>query len=157
MQRIITQPNIHWGSICDITQTANNIAALEHSQVLFFPTMAFQLETAEEVLLSPKLITGTNKNISYDYRSEKLGGYTGENHQLLQQFMQRFATQAKNFVLNLLPHYKTTLTIGRTSYRPVEIEGRVPQSIRKDDTRLHVDAFPSTPMQGKRILRLFSN
>lgn len=27
----------------------------------------------------------------------------------------------------------------------------------KDDTRLHVDAFPATPNQGKRILRVFSN
>src|SRR5262249_22750790 len=26
-----------------------------------------------------------------------------------------------------------------------------------DDTRLHVDAFPSRPMQGRRILRVFSN
>jgi hypothetical protein len=38
----------------------------------------------------------------------------------------------------------------------VEIAGRV-TSWRHDDTRLHVDAFPSMPMRGKRILRVFSN
>jgi hypothetical protein len=38
----------------------------------------------------------------------------------------------------------------------VEIEGRS-LSWRKDDRRLHVDAFPSRPMGGKRILRVFSN
>ena len=31
------------------------------------------------------------------------------------------------------------------------------KSDRKDDRRLHVDAFPSRPTRGKRILRLFSN
>ena len=31
------------------------------------------------------------------------------------------------------------------------------QSWRKDDTRLHVDSFPATPSNGKRILRVFSN
>jgi hypothetical protein len=30
-------------------------------------------------------------------------------------------------------------------------------SWRKDDSRLHVDAFPSRPTQGERILRLFVN
>src|SRR5262249_56248117 len=45
---------------------------------------------------------------------------------------------------------------GRTSFRPVEIAGR-PSSWRKDDTRLHIDAFPATPVQGRRILRVFAN
>ena len=48
------------------------------------------------------------------------------------------------------------LTRGRTSFRPVEIAGR-PSSWRKDDTRLHIDAFPATPSQGRRILRVFAN
>src|SRR5439155_15937417 len=44
----------------------------------------------------------------------------------------------------------------RTSFRPVEIEGRK-TSWRKDDTRLHIDAFPATPVHGRRILRVFAN
>ena len=48
------------------------------------------------------------------------------------------------------------IQLGRTSFRPVEISGR-PSSYRKDDTRLHVDAFPATPNQGRRILRVFTN
>jgi 3-deoxy-D-manno-oct-2-ulosonic acid (Kdo) hydroxylase len=46
--------------------------------------------------------------------------------------------------------------MGRASLRPVEAAGRA-TSWRKDDTRLHVDAFPTTPLNGKRILRLFTN
>lgn len=40
-----------------------------------------------------------------------------------------------------------------------ELRGAVgsPSSWRKDDTRLHVDAFPSNPMQGTRLLRVFCN
>jgi hypothetical protein len=38
----------------------------------------------------------------------------------------------------------------------VEVAGRS-SSWRKDDTRLHVDAFPSSPVHGQRILRVFSN
>jgi len=44
----------------------------------------------------------------------------------------------------------------RASFRPAEIAGRA-SSWRKDDTRLHVDAFPATPSGGRRILRLFTN
>ena len=36
------------------------------------------------------------------------------------------------------------------------MEGRS-SSWRKDDTRLHVDAFPSRPNHGRRILRVFAN
>jgi hypothetical protein len=45
----------------------------------------------------------------------------------------------------------------RTSYRPVEVEGR-PYSVIQDDRLLHIDAFPSRPMKnGRRILRFFAN
>ena len=68
----------------------------------------------------------------------------------------RYAQTATDFVLSLLPHYRGRLEPAPTSYRPVEIEGR-PASAIHDDTRLHVDAFPSRPMRGRRIMRLFTN
>ena len=34
---------------------------------------------------------------------------------------------------------------------------RTRRSWRQDDTRLHIDAFPSNPMRGTRLLRVFSN
>jgi hypothetical protein len=46
--------------------------------------------------------------------------------------------------------------VARTSLRTVQISGRS-ISVRKDDKRLHIDAFPSNPNQGKRILRVFCN
>jgi hypothetical protein len=70
--------------------------------------------------------------------------------------MARFATQSRILLRNLLPRYAADLEQRRTSYRPVEIVGRSLSWLR-DDTRLHVDSFPSSPTQGKRILRVFSN
>ena len=55
-----------------------------------------------------------------------------------------------------LPAYRAAIEVGRASFRPVEIAGRA-SSWRKDDTRLHLDSFPATPVHGKRILRVFTN
>ena len=56
----------------------------------------------------------------------------------------------------MFPEYRGQLTRGRASFRPAEIAGRA-SSWRKDDTRLHVDSFPASPVQGRRILRVFTN
>ncbi|AHE66593.1 hypothetical protein Loa_01037 [Legionella oakridgensis ATCC 33761 = DSM 21215] len=100
-----------------------------------------------------------HKNISYDYMQQRLGGLASTNPSsalLMQQFMHRFADYARQLVDELLPQYHKDLRWGRTSYRPAEINGRH-SSKRKDDTRLHVDSFPSTPVNGLRILRVFCN
>jgi hypothetical protein len=68
----------------------------------------------------------------------------------------RFARDASGLVAAILPRYAPHLKRARTSYRPHAASGR-PVSWRKDDTRLHVDAFPSRPNHGERILRVFSN
>jgi len=70
--------------------------------------------------------------------------------------MAGFADFAQKTVTRLLPIYRTGLVRARASFRPIEIETR-PMPWRKDDTRLHIDAFPSAPIQGNRILRLFCN
>ena len=55
-----------------------------------------------------------------------------------------------------MPNY-ADVERARTSFRPVEVEGRVYSRI-KDDRLMHVDAFPSRPMgNGRRILRFFAN
>ena len=60
--------------------------------------------------------------------------------------MQRFATGAVDLMNGLFPRYAAHLERARTSYRPVEIAGRKAAPI-VDDTRLHVDAFPTRPMK----------
>ncbi len=56
----------------------------------------------------------------------------------------------------IVPEYAAHLRYAPTSFRPAQVENRV-QSWRADDRRLHVDAFPSRPNRGERILRVFAN
>jgi hypothetical protein len=134
------------------------LAALERGDVLFFPDLGVVFDDTARDLLSPAFGDGTAKNVSFDPASGMLRGThaAGAERERLTAMMVAFATAAASFVTGLLPGYAAALTLARTSYRPVEIAGRV-YSPLKDDTRLHVDAFPSTPTRGRRILRLFSN
>ena len=100
----------------------------------------------------------TAKNISFDPRSGRVGGFArdGSDAAALRDLVSRFSRLAATFVGEVLPDYRDRIEIGRTSFRPIEIAGRA-SSWRKDDTRLHVDSFPATPVHGRRILRVFSN
>jgi len=55
-----------------------------------------------------------------------------------------------------VPRYGEHLRRGATSFRPAVVQNRV-QSWRADDRRMHVDAFPSRPNYGERLLRVFTN
>lgn len=137
---------------------AQAIDGIESGYVVYFPHMPFHLLKEEGALLTPDLVGDGVKNISYKPDLGLLKGMRAspaEQNQMA-QMMHRFSNYATELVAALLPYYQGKIQAGKTSFRPVEVLGR-PSSYRKDDTRLHVDAFPSTPIQGKRILRVFSN
>jgi hypothetical protein len=138
-------------------QRAKAVDALEHGKVLVLPHLAFPFRDDEKDLFTPALSNGKSKNVSLKGTGE-LGGTvaTGDVAQRLSRMMERFAGAATHFLEELIPQYAGKLERAPTSYRPVEIEGRH-SSVIKDDTRLHVDAFPSRPMRGRRIMRLFTN
>ncbi|HET7237830.1 MAG TPA: Kdo hydroxylase family protein, partial [Terrimicrobiaceae bacterium] len=131
--------------------------SLESGKVLFLPHYGFQVTDAERNLLSPGVVN-KSKNVSYDPRTGAVGGtaLAGSDADLLRDMIARYSNFAQDLLLTLIPRYKDGTIRARTSFRPVEIEGRV-TSWRKDDTRLHVDSFPSAPTSGKRILRVFAN
>lgn len=133
--------------------------SLEQGQVLYFPGLNFALSTEEQRFLSPHVADPRSKNIGYGPKENKLWGVQRLNETeraRLMSMLDRFSRHALGLIAQLFPYYAENLLIGRTSYRPVEITGRK-ASFRKDDKRLHVDAFPSAPNQGQRILRVFSN
>lgn len=134
------------------------IEALETGRVVFFRHLGFAFGADEQSLLSPKISDGKAKNISLDPLTGMVKGTPaeGDERRRLQKMMERFAQSATRLVCDLLPNYAPVLERARTSYRPVEIVGRH-YSPLKDDRLLHIDAFPSQPMRGRRILRLFSN
>ncbi len=135
------------------------ITDVEAGKVLYFPQLTFVLLPEEHSLLSPDYADPHSKNIGYQPSANKLWGVqhlSDEQHLQLKQMLDRFSQHATRFIQNLLPAYTKQLILGRTSFRPVQISQRK-TSYRKDDKLLHVDAFPSAPNQGKRILRVFCN
>lgn len=135
------------------------LQGLENGEILYFPNLAFSLLADEKKFLSSDYADPHAKNISYHQISKKLWGVqhlTDQEHDQLKLMMDRFSQQAYDFVRILFPRYQSHLIIARTSFRPIQISNRK-TSYRKDDKRLHVDAFPSAPNQGKRILRVFCN
>jgi hypothetical protein len=137
---------------------AHALDALEAGSVLRLP-LPFALRADEQRLLSPELLSGARKNISYNPANGSLKGAESDLalEALLRGLLERYHRSAKTLVEQLFAPYRGRLRDGRTSYRPAEIAGRVPKSWRHDDTRLHVDAFPATPVQGQRLLRVFNN
>lgn len=139
--------------------TQNRAAdALENGKILFFPSLPFAMSKAEMLLLSPEKTDPKSKNISYDLQQDRVAGAlcTEEEFVHLKAMIGRYAQQSRRFLEALIPHYSSFVVQGKTSLRTVEIYGRK-ASYRKDDTRLHVDSFPSNPVKGRRILRLFTN
>jgi len=133
------------------------IAQLEAGNVLWRPDSFFSVQADERALFTPSVLA-SGKNVSFDPETRHLGGssLTGEPAEVLRSMLARFSDEAQTFVQRTCSDYASQVTRGRTSFRPVEIAGR-PSSWRKDDTRLHVDAFPATPVRGQRILRVFTN
>jgi len=157
MTTVINIPIADWHQQCPTAVQEHALRALEEGNVLFFPQLSFSVGETEVQFLSPTM-GAKSKNISLDVATGKLcGSSLGEAAaRPLQAMMQRFAKGSNDLMLNLLPHYQAGLIQARASFRPVEIVGRS-TSWRKDDTRLHVDSFPSSPVQDRRILRVFSN
>ncbi len=119
--------------------------------------LPFTVGNSENTLLTDALSNGRAKNISRDPGGAVQGDAgSAEDRAALSAMMGRFAAQARALVLALFPGYAASIEQARTSYRPVEIAGRT-YSPRNDDKRLHVDAFPTRPQRGRRILRVFSN
>ncbi len=130
---------------------------VEDGKVLFFPEHTFS--DVDPNLLSETILDGSRKNISYDRSRKALSAYKREIIGLdakLIQMMHGYADFAYQLIEQTLPSYIPHLQWGRTSFRPAQIDGRV-SSKRKDDTRLHVDSFSASPVNGLRILRVFCN
>mgnify|MGYP001404388010 FL=1 len=132
-------------------------AAVEAGKVLYFPRLGFQLRDEEQALLREDMLAAGTRNVSLgaDGVLKGAGGSAAEQ-QALAAMVGRFRQQALRLVDGLLPAYRGLLRVAPTSFRPRQVETRA-QSIRADDQRLHVDAFPSRPNYGERILRVFAN
>lgn len=144
-------------SVLPVHQAKLLTQSLESGKVLYFPNLNFHLENT--VLLGSKAcLDKKRKSMTYYIKDGSMKGIDSKNAHIMtfKNMMQSYTAFAENLITHLCPHYSSDIITGRTSFRPMEVKGRK-TSYRKDDTRLHVDAFPSMPMDKNRILRVFSN
>jgi hypothetical protein len=155
LSRLSTHPRSVWGGLR--TPAGDLTRLLEEGSVIFLPHLSFAVDPSEELIFSPAILS-SSKNTSYDPATDQVGGtsLTGTAHEQLRTVLRRFSDAAASLVDDLLPDYHGRVVRRRASFRPAEIAGRA-TSWRKDDTRLHLDAFPTSPTRGDRILRVFSN
>jgi hypothetical protein len=128
--------------------------ALERGSLLHF-----ELTSEELRLVAGGVAVAKGKNISLEPGArDPVGLAPGDAAApAVAGMMSRFSDFARRLALAIAPDYQAAMTTGRTSFRPVETSGRSVADWRADDTRLHTDAFPATPVGGRRVLRVFAN
>jgi hypothetical protein len=134
---------------------------LERGGIEYFPVCPFQLPEGEDrlFLLEQRLAGRVHKNISYDPHTGKAGGFARTSTaqaEHLRFLLASFARQATGWLARTLPHYARAWRLDRVSFRPEEEATRRLRLKARNDL-LHIDAFPSRPTHGYRILRLFVN
>jgi hypothetical protein len=132
--------------------------ALEQGKVLYFPDGGFELKPLEQTLLRPDLADPARRNISLSADGATLSGLMGDDatKRRVQTLIARYQAYARHLVDSLVPEYRNHLKPEPTSLRLHPVEHRK-KSWKADDSRLHIDAFPSRPNHGMRIVRVFCN
>jgi len=156
MTKILSLDITSWRPALTLDAQRAAIETLEGGGVLVLPHLAFELARTERRFLSPEWSDGRAKNISLEADALKGARGGAEDQSALARMIGRFADSARELVTALFPRYAPYVRHARTSFRPQPAVGRT-VSWRKDDARLHIDAFPSRPNHGERILRVFSN
>lgn len=136
-------------------------ACLERGEVVSFSGCPFALPADDDhrFLLEQRLGGRVHKNISYDPAAGKAAGFAKQSaahSERLRGVLAGFAQAATDWLAQALPRYAAKWRLDRVSYRPEEEATRKLRLKARNDL-LHVDAFPSRPTNGWRILRLFVN
>ena len=153
----ISLPVTDWHPALDPDFHRRAAETLEGGNVLVLPDLPFGLTDEERTYLRPDAVKEGTKTIKYDRKEDRVWGTADQaGETVLRGMLKRYAEETQALVLALFPGYDKALKFGVTSFRPVEAQGRK-QSTRHDDTLLHVDAFPSRPSAGQRIMRVFTN
>jgi len=133
---------------------------LERGKVLYFRGIPFDFPQADRDFLLSQKQSGSrfHKNISYRPSADILKGVSSDSpdRERLHSVMRHFSHEVTSFVSSLLAPYAGKLKLDFASFRPMEEQGR-DLPLHKRNDLLHVDAFPTRPTHGGRILRVFVN
>jgi len=134
---------------------------LESANILYFPQTPFTISPADQqTLLGQKQTSAAfHKNVAYRPAENRVTGLDkseSSEAEALRAILQSYSQNAARFLGELLPPYAGKWKLDFASYRPIEEHGR-PARLHARNDLPHVDAFPTRPTNGDRILRLFTN
>lgn len=134
---------------------------LEIGGVIYFPESPFTRSDAdtEFLLTQHQKDASYHKNIAYRPMEDKVTGVkdlSAQDSERLRGILRDFSNQAQGLVNNLLVPYSGNYKLDYASYRPVEEKTRK-MRLRARNDLLHVDSFPTRPVRGDRIFRVFEN
>ncbi|MBY0527200.1 MAG: Kdo hydroxylase family protein [Gemmataceae bacterium] len=133
---------------------------LEQPEVVYYPTCPFSLpEGDDRRFLLEQQLGPTSKNVSFEPERNRMHDYqrrTSADTQRLHELLAAFSRNVSAWLAHHLPGYATAWQLDQVTFRPVEEATRQLRLKARNDL-VHVDAFPSRPSQGRRILRCFVN
>ncbi len=145
----------------DYSRSREFCRLLEDGEILFFPRSPILLpdEDISFLLRQKQVKAGYRKNIAYKPQRNLVSGAASaspqESRQLL-EVMSTFTASVTRFLESLLAPYASGWRLDYASFRPQQEKGRQVKFKARNDL-LHVDAFPTRPTGGDRILRFFVN
>jgi len=134
---------------------------LEAGNILYFTRTPFDFpdEDIQFLLTRKQTDTALHKNIAYRPAVDRITGVeesSGPGVERLRAIVRGYSQRSSKFLDELLTPYQGKWKLDYASYRPLEERGR-PARLRARNDLPHVDAFPTRPTNGDRILRLFTN
>lgn len=138
-----------------------NCRQLEEGQILFLNGIPFDLPREDRQVLLGLRQTGSrlHKNISYRPQQDILKGIADDgavDDEVLHRIMRNYSQGVTQFLTRFLAPYAGRWIMDFASFRPIQEQGR-DLPLHKRNDLLHVDAFPTRPTHGGRILRVFTN
>lgn len=143
-----------------IARSREYCRTLESGQIVLFHEPPFDLPADDRQFLvsQPWSELRLHKNVSYRPGADILRGAGGDSATVerVHSILRNYSTQVLELAADFLAPYAGKWTTDFSSFRPLEEKGRELPLHKRNDL-LHVDAFPSRPTRGGRILRIFTN
>ena len=146
----------------DFSQAASDEIedALEAGRVVYFPRCPIELPDAADL---EWLRSGLNaelkaKNLSYHPESDSVPRFEADSatRERVETLLRRHGERVAEFWHRVVPDFMPGCTLGTTSFRPVEEQGRNLKP-RSSNELVHIDAGAYGASNGARILRFFVN
>ncbi len=134
---------------------------LEAGNILFSPHIPFSFPQEEiDFLLAQRQGSSTSrKNIAYKPQLDQMTNHDSmdaEKSMRLKTILRSYSERVAQYLTKILSPYAKEWKLDYASFRPFQERGRKLRLRARNDL-LHVDAFPTRPVHGSRILRFFTN